>query len=113
MYCTVYLTLNKVGCVAFAGTCTYKILLCTCVKETTVTCLLIISLKQLLNKQGCKTTSSCYSAPPSCMSSNDCDYLLKYSLDGKNVIFELSSKTYEWVAVGFNDKKAMVLYSTL
>ncbi|XP_028392495.1 putative ferric-chelate reductase 1 [Dendronephthya gigantea] len=60
---------------------------------------------QLLDKAGCNSTISCYSQPPSCTSSKDCKYLLKYSVQNNEIIdFNLSSNTFEWIAVGFNPK---------
>lgn len=62
---------------------------------------------QFLDKQGCNTTSSCFSKPSDCRSSDDCEYLLKYSVNGANATFEVSSNQHEWVAVGFNNLNQM------
>ncbi|CAB4031477.1 Hypothetical predicted protein [Paramuricea clavata] len=59
----------------------------------------------MLDKDDCGKAKTCYSRPASCSSSQDCEYLLKYSVSGQDVMFELSSSKYQWIAVGFNPNK--------
>lgn len=63
----------------------------------------------MLDKDDCGKTKSCYSRPASCSSSQDCEYLLKYSVSGQDVMFELSSSKYQWIAVGFNPNKGSMV----
>jgi hypothetical protein len=69
----------------------------------------------MLNKDGCGKTKSCFSQPPSCTSSQDCIYLLKYSVapNGQDAVFELSTNKYQWIAVGFNQKTYRMVISQI
>ncbi|XP_046846356.1 ferric-chelate reductase 1-like [Xenia sp. Carnegie-2017] len=61
-----------------------------------------LNIVEALDKSDCGKTQSCYSKPGGCLSSEDCEYLLKYSVSNESVVFEMSSNKYEWIAVGFN-----------
>lgn len=72
----------------------------------------IYQLLQLqITKEGCGKTKSCYSEPADCKASSDCRYLvtIKPLAKGKVVEFELSAKA-EWVSIGFDKDKQMVLF---
>ena len=69
---------------------------------------------QLLNKAKCGDTASCFSKPASCTSSDDCEYLLKYSVtEDDYIVFELSTNKFQWISVGFNSKPQMVILQPL
>ncbi|KAJ7370790.1 DOMON domain-containing protein frrs1L [Desmophyllum pertusum] len=59
-----------------------------------------------INKTGCGKTKGCYSLPPKCTGSADCNYLFTYKVVGENAVIEMSAKEH-WVSVAFNEQKKM------
>lgn len=71
-------------------------------------------IKNIINKDGCGKTKSCYSEPANCKGTSDCDFLVTIrplkgvdcSDDNGEVEFELSTNK-DWAAIGFNKEKKM------
>lgn len=60
-----------------------------------------------ISKSGCDKTKGCISFPPTCHSSEDCNYLVTFIPSKAVVAFEMSARN-EYIGFGLNEKQAMV-----
>ncbi|XP_031550582.1 putative ferric-chelate reductase 1 [Actinia tenebrosa] len=59
-----------------------------------------------ISKSGCDKTKGCISFPPSCHSSDDCDYLVTFTPGDETVAFEMSARD-DYIGFGLNKEQAM------